>query len=200
MPRKLSHLESRLASWLFPQGALPSPRISASRRAAREDLALTTWSRETALSLMLPELSRKVKVSWNSRMQTTAGRAWWPDRVIELNPKLNDCAPEEVWRTLKHELAHLVAYERCGRRKIEPHGVEWRAACRDLGIPDEQPFHNLPFKRRKLKRNHSYICSNCFSTIHRVKPIRRSVACYACCRKFNGGIYHDRFRLVEIKN
>jgi SprT protein len=130
-------------------------------------------------------------------MQTTAGRAWWPDRSIELNPKLKECAPEELWRTLKHELAHLVAYERCGRRRIDPHGPEWQNACVDLGIAGESPFHNLPFKRRKMKRNHSYICSNCFTVIHRVKPITRAVACYECCRKFSGGTYHDRFRLIK---
>jgi len=72
-------------------------------------------------------------VSWNPRMQTTAGRAWWPDRMIELNPKLRECGEEEVWRTLKHELAHLMAYERNMRRRIDPHGPEWRAACVDLG-------------------------------------------------------------------
>lgn len=152
------------------------------------------------MCLALPELARKVSVSWNPRMQTTAGRAWWPDRTIELNPKLRECEAEELWRTLKHELAHLVAYERCGRRQIDPHGPEWRAACTDLGIPNEKPYHTLPFKRRRMKRNHSYICPNCFSTIHRVKPIQRTVACYDCCRKFNHGAYHDRFRLIKHKS
>ena len=165
----------------------------------REDTGLTAWCAEASKSLALPELARKVTVSWNGRMQTTAGRAWWPHRSIELNPKLKECPPEELWRTLKHELAHLVAYERSGRRRIEPHGKEWLAACADLGIPNEQPFHNLPFKRRRMKRNHSYVCPNCFVAIHRVKPIRRMVACYDCCRKFSGGAYHDRFRLIEKK-
>ena len=151
-------------------------------------------------NLALPELARKVRVSWNPRMQTTAGRAWWPDRAIELNPKLRDCEPDQLWRTLKHELAHLIAYERCGRRHIDPHGPEWGAACADLGIPGEQPFHTLPFKRRRVKRNHAYICPHCDTTIHRVKPIRRAVACYDCCRKFNDGAYHDRFRLIKKKS
>ena len=100
----------------------------------------------------LPELAHRVRVSWNPRMQTTAGRAWWPDRAIELNPKLKSLAPEELWRTLKHELAHLVAYERAGRRHTDAHGPEWRVACADLGIPNEQPFHTLPFKRRSFDR------------------------------------------------
>lgn len=183
--------------WTSYFGFRPSPAL-ARRKPDKEDSGLTAWCAEASKGLGLPELGRKVRVSWNGRMQTTAGRAWWPDRAIELNPKLKECAPEELWRTLKHELAHLVAYERCGRR-IEPHGKEWKAACADLGIPNEQPFHNLPFKRRRMKRNHSYICPNCFVMIHRVRPLRRTVACYDCCRKFSGGAYHDRFRLIEHK-
>jgi SprT protein len=198
MPRSSPLLDFRPTSWFLPRrtpvAAPPSPG-----KPGNNDGALTAWCSETSLALQLPELSRRVRVSWNGRMQTTAGRAWWPDRSIELNPKLRDCGSEELWRTLKHELAHLIAYERCGRRRIDPHGMEWRAACMELGIPNEQPFHNLPFKRRRLKRNHSYICTNCFVTIHRVKPIQRAVACYACCRKFSGGRYNDRFRLVEFR-
>ncbi len=195
MGRAKSQLEFRWPSFFGFRVFAPAVR----ERTGREDSGLTAWCVETSKALALPELARKVSVSWNGRMQTTAGRAWWPHRSIELNPKLRECAPEELWRTLKHELAHLVAYERSGRRRIEPHGKEWLAACADLGIPNEQAFHNLPFKRRRMKRNHSYICPNCFVTIHRVKPIQRMVACYDCCRKFSGGAYHDRFRLIEKK-
>lgn len=168
-----------------------------SAKPTNEDASLTAWCVETAKALGLSELSRKVHVYWNPRMRTTAGRAWWPDRTIEMNPKLHECGTDELWRTLKHELAHLIAYERSGRRKIEPHGVEWRAACAELGIANEKPYHNLPFKRRKMKRNHAYVCPHCEFTIHRVKPIRRAVACYTCCRKYNGGVYHEEYRLVE---
>ncbi len=179
-----------------PRG-LPASPARASVGGA--DGGLTEWCRETALQLGLPELARRVRVAWNSRMQTTAGRAWWPDRLIELNPKLKELPPEEVWRTLRHELAHLVAYERAGRRRIEVHGAEWRAACAELGIPDEQPFHSLPFKRKRMRRNFAYICPQCYTTIRRVKRIERMVACYDCCRKFNGGLFDTRFRLLEQK-
>jgi len=179
-----------------PKAGLPSPARGIS---ANTDGGLTEWCRENAELLGLPELARRVRVAWNSRMQTTAGRAWWPDRLIELNPKLKELSPEEVWRTLRHELAHLVAYERAGRRRIEVHGAEWRAACAELGIPDEQPFHSLPFKRKRLRRNFAYICPQCYTTIRRVKRIERMVACYDCCRKFNGGLFDTRFRLLEQK-
>jgi SprT protein len=195
MGRSKPQLEFRWTSLLRLLKTPEAPRT----KTPGEDGGLTEWCSEASKALALPELARRVRVSWNARMQTTAGRAWWPDRSIELNPKLKDCEPEEVWRTLKHELAHLVAYERCGRRRIDPHGPEWQLACADLGIPGEQPFHNLPFKRRRMKRNHAYICSNCFAVIQRVRPIRRAVACYDCCRKFNRGVYHDRFRLIEKK-
>jgi predicted SprT family Zn-dependent metalloprotease len=195
MDRSMPQLEFRWASWLRVL-RYPAP---VKERPTREDGGLTAWCTEASNDLALPELARKVRVVWNPRMQTTAGRAWWPDRTIELNPKLRDCQPEELWRTLKHELAHLVAYERCGRRHIDPHGDEWQAACTELGIHGEKPFHTLPFKRRRMKRNHSYICPNCLCIIHRVRPIQRTVACYDCCRKFNRGAYHERFKLMKYK-
>ena len=193
MGRNTGQMEFRWVSWFRFFTPVAPPKI----HPPGEDGGLTAWCRETAAAFGLPELARKVRVTWNPRMQTTAGRAWWPDRAIELNPKLRQCEPDEMWRTLKHELAHLVAYERCGRRRIEAHGREWQTACADLGIPNEQPYHTLPFKRRRVKRNHAYVCPNCCATIRRVKPIQRSVACYDCCRKFNDGRYHDRYRLVK---
>lgn len=195
MAHSMPQLEFKWSSWL----RVLKPFAVVSVSPSREDGGLTAWCTETCSDLFLPELARKVRVSWNPRMQTTAGRARWPDREIELNPKLRNCGSEEIWRTLKHELAHLIAYERCGRRRIEPHGPEWRIACADLGIPGEKPYHTLPFKRRRIKRNYAYSCPQCLATIQRVKPIRRAVACYACCRKFNQGAYHDRFRLTRVR-
>jgi len=195
MSRWLRQLDLR---WSARLPAKPSA-ASEKRLLAKEDTGLTAWCQETATALDLPELSRRVRVTWNARMQTTAGRAWWPDRLIELNPKLKDFPPEELWRTLRHELAHLVAYERCGRRRIEPHGIEWRTACADLGIPNEQPYHSLPLKRRRMKRNFTYTCPWCLESFRRVRKIRRVVACYPCCAKHSDGQFDIRFRLVEEK-
>lgn len=183
-------------SWGRPKAPAPAARRQ-SGIAGSPDSGLTEWCRERAEMLGLPELARRVRVRWNARMQTTAGRAWWPDRLIELNPKLKSQPQEEMWRTLRHELAHLVAYERAGRRRIEPHGAEWRAACAELGIPNEQPYHTLPFTRKRMRRNFAYTCPYCFSVLRRVKRIKRPVACYDCCRKFSGGNFDPRFKLFE---
>ena len=198
MPKRLTQLEFYLPSWLRKKPA-PIGNTCPTALSDPSETAMTSWCRETARELHLPDLAKKVTVSWNPRMRTTAGRAWWPARSIELNSALQTLPTLEIWRTLKHELAHLIAYERCGRRRIDPHGPEWKLACADLGIPGETTCHSLPLKGREISRNYSYACPACLTVIHRVRPMRRPVACYPCCKKFNHGTYHDRFRLIENK-
>lgn len=41
----------------------------------------------------------------------------------------------QVWRTLMHELAHALAWE---RRRHAGHGAIWRMYCRKLGLEDEK--------------------------------------------------------------
>ncbi|MGB6222223.1 SprT-like domain-containing protein [Haloferula sp.] len=174
-----------------------------SRRGKRSvpvpDEALSGWCKDASQTLGLGALAERVTVGWNTRLQTTAGRAWWPDGVIELNPKLREFGDEELWRTVRHELAHLVAYERAGRRKISAHGVEWRLACRELGIPGETVKHALPFGGRRVARKFAYSCAHCATTIERVRRIRGSAACYECCRRYAGGGFDERFLLMERK-
>ena len=93
-------------------------------------------------------IARELRVEWNSRLKTAAGRADYRQKLISLNPQLFE-QPTEIDRTLRHELAHILAQFRAGRRRVLPHGAEWRQACCDLGIADEKRCHNLPFKVRK---------------------------------------------------
>lgn len=141
----------------------------------------------------------EARVFWNPALRTTAGMAYWSQRMIVLNPKLVEISSNEVQRTLRHELAHLLAKHRVGRRRIEAHGEEWKQACADLGIPNENRCHELPFKRHRQTRKYFYSCPACNAIMGRVKPLRRKAACIKCCRKHNNGKYHEnyRFRLVE---
>jgi predicted SprT family Zn-dependent metalloprotease len=196
MANFFAQLEFKFPRWM--RGSrLPKVKSSSAVASDKSDPGMTVWCREQAMSLGLPELSRKVCVVWNPRMRTTAGRAWWPSRLIEINPKLKDLSETEVWRTLKHEFAHLLAFERCGRRQIDPHGIEWQMACSELGIPGESARHSLQLKSRRMKRKYVYVCPSCFSEIKRVRLMQRAVACYSCCKKFNSGNYHERFRLIR---
>lgn len=161
------------------------------------DPVLTAQCVEALQLLQLDALASMVVVEWNPRMRTTAGRAFWPCGKIELNPRLKSVAPEQVRRTLLHELAHLVAYARAGRRRIQAHGVEWKVACAELGIAGERATHSLPLPGRTMQRRWRYECPRCGEAVDRVRRMRRWVACYSCCKKHNEGKYHRKFGLVE---
>ena len=159
------------------------------------DHALEEKSRTLLRQLGAAKLARDVRVEWNPRMKSAAGRADYRERLISLNPLLRDHGVEEIDRTLRHELAHLLAQFRVGRRRIAPHGPEWREACRDLDIADEARCHNLPFATKAYPARFVYRCPNCRQEFPRVRRIRRVIACLACCRKHNGGDFDPRFRL-----
>jgi SprT protein len=158
---------------------------------------LETKARELLRSLGAGRIVNELRVEWNSRLKTAAGRADYRHKLISLNPRLFE-HPGEIDRTLRHELAHLLAQFRAGRRRILPHGDEWRTACRDLGIGDEKRCHNLPFPVSERARQYLYKCPNCQRDFHRVRRIRRAVACLACCRAHNSGKFAARFRLRLI--
>ena len=140
-----------------------------------------------------------VRVEWNARLRTAAGRADYHRSLITLNPLLREHGEAEIDRTLRHELAHLLAHARRGRRRIAPHGPEWRQACRDLGIGDEQRCHSLPFPRQTRARPFLYRCPKCARDFPRARPIRRRrIACLACCRRYNRGQFDNRFTLQLV--
>lgn len=175
---------------------LPDQPVPPARPGSHRDPILEKLSRQLLATAGCRNFP--LVVQWNPRLRTTAGQACWHTRTITLNPKLIEISPSEVQRTLRHELAHFLAQYRAGRRRIPAHGAEWRQACRDLGIPREPRCHDLPFKRTRMERKHFYACRTCGTTLARVRPVRKRVACLKCCRKHNDGKYHERFRFVQV--
>ena len=159
---------------------------------------LLAAARELLAAAGAPALAERVRIEWNARLRTTAGLAFPSKALVRLNPKLRAFGDAEVDRTLRHELAHLLAHERAGRRHIQPHGAEWRRACRDLGLPGEKRTHDLPLPRRTVERRHHYRCPRCATIVARVKPLARGTACLRCCRAFNSGRYDARFRFESV--
>ena len=166
------------------------------QRACDADLAAT--ARELLGSFGANRIARKLRVEWNPHLKTAAGHADYRQKLILLNPRLV-AHPEEIDRTLRHELAHFLAQFRAGRRRISPHGAEWQQACRDLEIPDEKRCHTLPFPARRYVPRFIYRCPNCRRDFRRVRKIKRTVACLACCRAHNGGEFDARFQLKPIE-
>lgn len=192
-------LERPLYAEQQPEPAAKAVKRMTAAEASHQDEALTEICRELLRQVDLAGAARLISVQWNNRLRSTAGYASYPAWKIELNPKLQEFEGQ-VDRTLRHELAHLVAYHRAGRRRIEPHGAEWQQACTDLGIPGESARHRLPLPRREVKRNFTYACIHCGLTVQRVRKFSRYTACSACCTQHNGGRYDARFRFALIED
>jgi SprT protein len=180
---------------------LPNPGTATGAVALQSrgrDVRLEANAKEILRALGATKLAGELRVEWNSRLKTAAGRADYRQKLISLNPRLSEY-PTEIDRTLRHELAHILAQFRAGRRRIPPHGADWQQACVDLGIADEKRCHNLPFPARTYTAQVIYRCPNCRQEFPRVRRVRRAVACLACCRKHNGGGFDPRFRLKLIR-
>jgi SprT protein len=155
-------------------------------------------ARELLCSLGAKRIATELRVEWNFRLKIAAGRADYRQKLISLNPRLVE-HPSEIDRTLRHELAHILAqFRQKSRRRISPHGSEWRQACRDLGIANEKRCHTLPFPAKRYTPRFIYRCPNCRRDFARVRKIKRTVACLACCRAHNGGEFDVRFRLKLV--
>jgi SprT protein len=177
---------------------LPNSRAATGAAALQfrgRDVGLEQTARELLRSLAAAGIANELRVEWNSRLKTAAGRADYRARLISLNPRLCEHGEKEIDRTLRHELAHLLAQFRAGRRKILPHGDEWQRACHDFGISDEKRCHNLPFPVQHRANRYLYRCPNCQRDFPRVHRIKRAVACLACCRAYNDGKFDARFPL-----
>src|SRR5437773_10188697 len=141
--RETDSLTSRLHRPPLPQGEGWGEGTSKRFRRSR-DADLESKARNLLRELGAAKLAREIRVEWNPRLKTAAGRADFRQKLISLNPLLV-AHPEEIERTLRHELAHILAQFRAGRRRISPHGADWQQACRDLGITGEKRCHTLPF-------------------------------------------------------
>lgn len=193
--------------WSFfapPEPASKAPRRPRKRAAAASPAADETLTRQAAELLRgvgCEELAARVAVCWHGRLSSTAGLARSATGTVLLNPRLREF-PGEVEQTLRHELAHLVAFDRARGRRITAHGPEWRRACADLGIAGESRCHTLPLPRRQVARGHVYQCPRCAFVLRRVRPInvrRRRLACSDCCRAHAGGRFDRRFEFVKVR-
>ena len=177
---------------------LPSPMMATEAVALQfhgRAVGLETKACQLLCSLGAKRIATELRVEWNSRLKTAAGRADYSQKLISLNVRLVE-DPSEIDRTLRHELAHILAqFREKSRRRISPHGSEWQQACGDLGIADEKRCHTLPFPAKRYVPRFIYRCPNCRREFPRVRKIKRTVACLVCCRAHNGGEFDVRFRL-----
>src|SRR2546423_1589085 len=89
---------------VVPASPVPAPK-------PRSDAEICLdLARSLLRAAQCPELAGRVQVRWNSRMRSTAGVAHLSRSLVVLNPRLQQFGDLEIDRTLRHELAHLLAY------------------------------------------------------------------------------------------
>jgi predicted SprT family Zn-dependent metalloprotease len=103
-------------------------------------------------------LDTTVRVVWNAKLTTTAGRAFQRNGRIELNPTLLAKAPHELPVVLVHEAAHIAAFRLFGAN-IPAHGRHWRSLMRlaghepsvthDIPVDDVRPSRAVAQRRRR---------------------------------------------------
>jgi len=141
-------------------------------------------------------LAKVVRIYWNPRMRSTAGRALLKESIVEMNPHLMRFGQKEVVRTILHEIAHLVAWERYRHRG---HGKEWQYVCVQLGIPGEKATHTLDLPRRTQRKQWRYKCPRCQLEFDRVRRAKAQSACAKCCQEYNGGQFSKEYLLEEYR-
>jgi len=123
-----------------------------------------------------------VRVVWNDRLTTTAGRAFLQLGQIELNPRLLQRAATQVEPVLIHEAAHLAAHRLFGAN-IPPHGRHWRSLMRLAGQPPAVT-HDIPVQGlRRQRRRFLYLrlCEACGD--RQIAAVLRYGRCHGCNRR-----------------
>lgn len=81
---------------------------------------------------------------------------------------------ENLAETVPHEVAHYVVFVR-HRRRVRPHGAEWRAVMREFGVPPKVTCNYRPEDLADLPgRRLKYFEYRCQCTVHSVSSIRHN--------------------------
>ena len=127
----------------------------------------------------MPDLARSVRIVYNPRLRSTAGRALLKDGVVELNVRLLRDHPDQLVPTLAHELAHIAVYRR--RSGDRPHGRRFAELMTALGLSPEATHHlpvaHLTHRRRRYLYLHR--CSGCGRSFI-TRNVRRGYYCTVC--------------------
>lgn len=148
------------------------------------------------------------RITWSRQLSRTAGNIDVRKRAMKLSiPVLIDAfrndslfaaehkvcgvlcdSPEAALREImKHEMIHLWLHE---QGLPSGHTAAFRAKARAIGQPRTR--HNIALPPRS---GWIYTCPICNNQLTRRRRYSRPVACPRCCNRFNGGKFHERFKL-----
>lgn len=146
------------------------------------------WSRQlTRAAGNIHVKARLIKLSVPLLLETFEKPSLFPREYSVCGVRCED-AQSAVREILKHEMIHLWLFVRG-----LPHGhtAAFRAKARHLGQTKIRHEIEVPAP----KCGYLYSCPNCAREYSRRRRYGRARACGPCCKAFNGGVYHERFKL-----
>jgi len=151
--------------------------------------ALQSWAEDLALRHFGVRFPGTVR--WAPRLCYRAGDYSPATRTIRLSlPYYRRYGREETVRILLHELCHWWLFHQGMRHR------EDTPAFQGLLRAHGAPARGLPMPRAAARRLRLYVCPCCGA---RYRYRRRvEYACGQCCRRWSGGRFDPRFRLVPV--
>ncbi len=107
--------------------------------------------------------------------------------------KLNSI--KEIEATIKHEIAHAIAYIHFGH---SGHGRIWKKVAIAIGDDGKRCYDSTKVVMPTGK--YIFECSSCHKEVHYHKKPRVTRACGKCCREFNNGRFNIDFLLIPKIN
>src|SRR5438552_13002047 len=104
-------------------GAAVSPESFRAVYSKHQDVDLQEKARELLRTNGACRIAMEIRVEWNARLKTCAGRADYCCKLISLNPRLCDHGATEIDRTLRQEIEHLHSKSGAGHRGVLQNGV-----------------------------------------------------------------------------
>ena len=143
--------------------------------AATKPAILQTKARQLLRSFGAKRIATELRVEWNSRLKTAAGRADYRQKLISLNPRLVE-HPEEIDRDAA---PRACSYPRAISRKksAADFTARTRVAAGLLAIWEiagEKRCHTLPFPAKRYAPRFIYRCPNCRRDFPRVRQDQTS--------------------------
>ena len=93
---------------------------------------------------------------------------------------------EEVYNTILHEIAHAIVGYGNGHNHI------WKQKAIELGCDGNRLYKG----EVRIKGKYSLTCPNCGKVSYRHKRPSKGSACGICCKKYSGGKYDSKYKLI----
>jgi len=113
------------------------------------------------------------------------------DKTITISRKLTAVNPwMNTQDTILHEIAHALT-------PGTGHGREWQRVAKDIGCDGKRTYGGnviqppMPW---------TATCQICKTTAHKARRPSHSIACGACCRMYNSGVFDSRYAFEWVRS